>query len=174
MGVKIFRDDNWKRITSGDISSRDIMHLDREKDRELIGYLITHAPDPRRRSMMQYASEKYGVDGFPEPRINIDDPEDDFFWEYAVLREQVIREEDHDVLKMAALHDSDHSVAAFAFCRLTGYSFTPDECDAYSYRTYGCGILPGVTTEDIQEFCRMMIVERGPFRDVAGIYLNDQ
>ena len=149
MGVKIFRDDNWKRIRSGDISRMDIMHLDGEKDRELIGYLIAHAPEPRRRSMMQYASEKYGVDAFPEPRINIDDPEDDLFWEYAVLREQVVREEDRDILE-AALHDPDHSVAAFAFCRLTGYSFTPDECDAYSYRTFSCDILPG-TTADYRE-----------------------
>lgn len=84
------------------------------------------------------------MDGFPEPQINTDDPDDDLFWEYAVLREQVIREEDRDVLE-AALHDHDHSVAAFALCRLTGYSFTPDECDAYSYRTFSCDILPGMT-----------------------------
>ena len=45
MGVKVFRDDNWKRIIGGDISRRDIMDLDGEKDRELIGYLIAHAPE---------------------------------------------------------------------------------------------------------------------------------
>jgi hypothetical protein len=94
--------------------------------------------------MMQYAAEKYGMDAFPEPRTNTDDPEDAFFWEYAVLREQVVREEDRDVLE-AALHDPDRRVAAFAFCRLTGYSFPPDECDAYSYRTFSCDILPGMT-----------------------------
>lgn len=144
MGVKVFRDDNWKRITGGDISRRDIMHLDGEKDRELIGYLIAHAPEPQRGSMMQYAAKEYGMDGFPEPRINTDDPEDTFYWEYAVLREQVVREEDREVLK-AALHDPDHSVAAFALCRLTGHSFSPGECDAYSYRTFSCDILPGMT-----------------------------
>ena len=36
MGIKIFRDDNWHRITNGIISRKDIMHLDGEKDRELI------------------------------------------------------------------------------------------------------------------------------------------
>lgn len=144
MGIKLFRNDNWDRIRNGDISRRDIMDLDGDKDRELIGYLIAHAPEPRRRSMMQYAADKYGMDGFPKPRINTDDPEDTFFWEYAVLREQVVREEDREVLE-AALHDPDRSVAAFAFCRLTGYSFPPDECDAYSYRTFSCDILPGMT-----------------------------
>ena len=132
MGIKLFRNDNWDRIRNGD------------KDRELIGYMIAHAPEPRRRSMMQYAVGKYGMDGFPKPRINTDDSEDTFFWEYAVLREQVVREEDREVLE-AALHDPDRSVAAFAFCRLTGYSFPPDECDAYSYRTFSCDILPGMT-----------------------------
>lgn len=147
MGVKIFRDDNWKRITGGDISRKDIIHLDGEKDRELIGYLIAHAPEPRRGSMIQYAAEEYGMDAYPEPRVNADDPEDDFFWEYVVLREQVVREEDREVLK-AALQDSDRSVAAFAFCRLTGHSFPPGECDAYSYRTFSCDILPGMTAAD--------------------------
>jgi hypothetical protein len=144
MGIKLFRNDNWDRIRNGDISRRDIMDLDGDKDRELIGYLIAHAPEPRRRSMMQYAADKYGMDGFPKPRINTDDPEDTFFWEYAVLREQVVREEDREVLE-AALHDPNQSVAAFAFCRLTGYSFPPDECDAYSYRIFSCDILPGMT-----------------------------
>ena len=46
MGVRIFRDDNWHRITNGVISRKDIMRLDREKDRELIGYLAAHAPEP--------------------------------------------------------------------------------------------------------------------------------
>ena len=96
MGVKIFRDDNWHRITNGVISRKDIMHLDGEKDRELIGYLIAHAPKPCRDSMMEYAAEKYSMDGEAEPRINIDDPEDTFFWEYAVLREQVMREENRE------------------------------------------------------------------------------
>lgn len=89
MGIKIFRDDNWHRITNGVISRKDIMNLDGEKDRELIGYLIAHAPESCLGSMMKYATEKYGVERPPEPRLNIDDPDDTFFWEYAVLREQI-------------------------------------------------------------------------------------
>ena len=36
MGIKLFRNDNWDRIRNGDISRRDIMNLDGDKDRELI------------------------------------------------------------------------------------------------------------------------------------------
>ena len=89
MGIKIFRDDNWNRIKGGIISRKDIMHLDAEKDRELIGYLIAHSPESSRGSMMEYAAEKYGVDELPEAPVNVDDPSDVFFREYAVLREQV-------------------------------------------------------------------------------------
>ena len=167
MGVKIFRDDNWNRIKSGVISRRDIMHLDGENDKVLIRYLIAHAPEPYRRSMMKYAAEKYGMDEIPEPMVNADNPEDMFFWEYAVLREQVVWEEDRDALKEAALHNSDYGVAAFAFCRLTGYSFPTSECDAHSYRTFDCGIIPGTTAEDVREFCQTMIEERGRFANVA-------
>ena len=76
MGVKIFRNDNWSRIKSGVIYRRDVMGLDPDGDRELIGYLIAHAPEPSRLSMIKYASEKYGMDEMPEPRVNTDDPED--------------------------------------------------------------------------------------------------
>lgn len=174
MGVKIFRDDNWNRITSGVISRKDIMRLDGEKDRALIGYLIAHAPEPCRSSMMKYAMDKYGIDELPEPRINIDDPDDTFFWEYVVLREQVMQEDDRDALKAAALHSSNHGVAAFAFCRLTGYRFLPSECDAYSYRTFSCGRIFGMSEERIREFCQMMIEEGGSFKDEAHEILRGQ
>ena len=42
MGVNVFKDDNWHRIKNGVISRRDIMHLDGEKDKGLIAYLILH------------------------------------------------------------------------------------------------------------------------------------
>ncbi len=167
MGVKIFRDDNWNRISSGIISRRDIMHLDGEKDRELIGYLICHAPALCGLSMLKYACEKYGIDEMPEPLKNIDDPEDPYYAEYFVLQEQVVREEDADVLKETALHGSNYDMAAFAFCRLTGYSFPASDCDAYSYRTFSCDILPGMTTEDIRDFCRRLIMEGGPLKNAA-------
>lgn len=167
MGVKIFRGDNWHRITNGVISRRDIMQLDKEKDSELIRYLIAHAPEPGRSSMMKYAAEKYGIDELPEPQKNIDDLNDPYYEEYLVLQEQVVREDDVEELKEAALHSSNYDMAAFAFCRITGYSFPASDCDAYSYRTFSCGILPGMTTEDIREFCRMMIVEGSPLKDAA-------
>ena len=174
MGVKVFRDDNWNRIANGVIFRKDIMHLDGEKDRELIGYLIAHAPEPCRSSMIKYASEKYGMDELPQPHQNTDDPDDPYYEEYFVLQEQVIREDDADVLKEAALHGLHYDLAAFAFCRLTGYGFPPDGCDAYSYRTFDCGILPGITEEDIGDFCRMMIAERGRFANVAEECLRHQ
>ncbi len=167
MGVRVFRNDNWNRITNGVISRKDIMRLDAEKDRELIRYLLVHAPEPCRQSMMKYAAEQYGIEELIQPRQNSDDPNDADYERYLVLREQVVREDDYDVLKEAALHSPDHDMAAFAFCRLTGYRFPPDDCDAYSYRTFSCDILPGLTAESIREFCLIMIEERGMLADVA-------
>ena len=174
MGVKIFRDDNWSRIKSGVIFRKDVMGLDPDGDRELIGYLIAHSTEASRLSMIKYASEKYGMDEMPEPRVNTDDPEDASFWEYAVLLEQVGREDDSEALKAAALHSSDRALAAFAFCRLTGCSLPPDECDAYSYRTFSCGILRGATAESVAGICRSMIEEGGPLQDVAEECLRRQ
>ncbi len=174
MGVKIFRNDNWHRITHGVISREDIMCLDGEKDRELIGYLIRHAPSECGRSMLEYAGDNYGTDGMPEPLKNIDAPDDPYYEGYFVLQEQVVREDDCDVLKEAALHNSNYDMAAFAFCRLTGYSFPPSDCDAYSYRTFSCETLPGMTAESIREFCRAVIVKGGPFKDAAEECLRDQ
>ena len=150
MGIKIFRDDNWHRITNGIISRKDIMHLDGEKDRELIRFLTAHAPEPCRSSMMKYAAEKYGLDEMPAPRQNIDDLNDPYYEEYLVLQEQVGLEDDCDVLKEAALHSGD----------------------AHSYRTYSCETLPGMTTENIREFCQMVIEEGVPLKDAAEEWLG--
>lgn len=117
--------------------------------------------------MMRYALEKYGMDEAPEPHKNIDDPNDPYYEEYFVLQEQVVREDDADALKEVALHGSSYDMVAFAFCRLTGYRFPPSECDAYSYRTFGCDTLPGITAEDIREFCRAMIAGQGPLKEAA-------
>lgn len=174
MGVRIFRDDNWHRITNGVISRKDIMRLDREKDRELIGYLAAHAPEPCRSSMLRYAAEKYGMDEVPEPHKNTDDPNDPYYAEYFVLQEQAAMEDDYDVLKEAALHSSNYDMAAFAFCRLTGYRFPPGECDAYSYRTFSCETLSGMTADDIRDFCREVIEEGGSFTAAAKECLRHQ
>ena len=174
MGVRIFRDGNWERIRSGIISRRDMMGLHPEHDRELIGYLIRHAPEASRISMMKYAAEKYGMAELPQPVVNIDDPEDTFYWEYAVLREQAEREDDRDALIAAALSDADRGIAAFAFCRLTGCSFQAGENDAYSYRTFSCKMLPDATAKSITAFCRMMIEKGGPLKDEAEECLRDR
>ncbi|MBR2806377.1 MAG: hypothetical protein IKE18_06310 [Oscillospiraceae bacterium] len=172
MGVKVFRGDNWARIQSGAISLRDIMCLDKEEDIELIGYLLRHASREYRASVFEYAAEKYGICEIPKAEMNTDDPDDPYYEEYIVLREQVVREEDFDVLKKTAVHGSDYCMAAFAFCRLTGYSFPSSECDAYSYRTFGCGILSGMTGESISGICLEVIGERGLLADAAEKYLR--
>ena len=174
MSVKIFRDNNWNRITNGVISRRDIMHLNGIKDRELIGFLIRHASSECGRSVEKYVKEKYGIDEMPELPVNIDDPDDPYYEAYFVLREQAGREDDIDVLKEAVLHSSDYDMAAFAFCRLTGYSFPADNCDAYSYRTFSCDVMPGMTAERIREFCEMLIRKGDRFKDVAEEYLRSQ
>ena len=174
MGVKIFRDDNWNRIKSGVISRRDLMGLDPDRDNALIRYLISNAAKPSRDSMLRYTAEKYGIDEQSEPQKNIDDPNDPNYEEYFVLQEQVVREDDADVLKEAALHGLNYDMAAFAFCRLTGYCFPVSDCDAYSYRTFDCGLMPGTTAEDIREFCRAVIEEKGRFADAAEECLRDK
>ena len=157
MGVKIFRSDNWNRIKNGNILRRDIMGLHPNRDKELIRYLIAHAPEASRSSMMKYAAEKYGLDEMPEPLENIDDPNDARY--------------EADVLKDAALYNSDYDMAAFAFCRLTGYSFPSSECDAYSYRTFSCDIMSGMTEESIREFCLEVLEKGDRFKEAATKYL---
>ena len=76
-------------------------------------------------------------------------------------------EDDPTVLKEAAMDSSDRDAAAFAFCRLTGYSRAPDACDAYSYRTYACGLMKEMDREGILGFCREMIRREGPFAKEA-------
>lgn len=174
MGIKIFRDDNWNRIRCGDISRRDIMGLDPDLDRELIGYLLLHAQKELAASMRNYASEKYGMHELPKPLVNTDDPADTDYWEYMVLQEQIMRERDPETLINAALHSSDYNMAAFAFCRLTGTRFPASENDAYSYRTYSCDMMPGVTEERIRELCLRIIEKEGYLKDAAEECLRNQ
>jgi hypothetical protein len=174
MGIKIFRDDNWSRIRCGDISRRDIMGLDPDLDRELIGYLLFHAQKELAASLRNYAKEKYGMHELPEPLVNIDDPADTYYWEYMVLKEQITRESDQETLAAAALHSSAYNVAAFAFCRLTGTCFPANENDAYSYRTYSCDRMPGVTEERIRKLCHRIIEKEGYLKDAAEECLLNQ
>ena len=63
---------------------------------------------------------------------------DDQYEEYYVLREQVAREPDAEILKEAA-YEAPTLMARFAFCRLTKYSYPASWKYAYSYCTYECG-----------------------------------
>ena len=163
MGVKIFRDDNWDRIEMGIVTRRDILGLDPVEDRHLLDYLILHS----REVLKDMAMRKYHIEEMPEPRVNVDDPPDEIYRTYFVLREQVEREDDIEVLKAAAFRTYRTSLSTFAFCRLTGYSWPPSECDAYSYRTYECDKCPDMTKEDIESFCVEMIRNNGQYRHEA-------
>ena len=163
MGVKIFREDNWDRLEAGMITLWDIRGLDREKDYQLIEYLILHG----RARLKEKIMRQYGITEMPEERVNVDDPSDEIYRTYGVLLEQVEREDDVQALKTAAYRKPRDSRSMFAFCYLTGYSWLPSECDAYSYRTYDCGRCSGMTDEDVLDFCDEMIKRGGPFADEA-------
>ena len=167
MGIKIYRDNNWYKAECGCISRSDIMGLDRNEDWRLIDFLILHAREPLTKMLMR----KYRIEEMPEETINVDDPEDEIYRTYFVLREQAAREEDYSVLKKAAFGSRRESMSRFAFCRLTGFSWPPSECDAYSYRTYWCGLKSDVLREDIEDLCHKMIEEDGPFADEAREWL---
>ena len=166
MGIKVFRDNHWERIKNGLIGNKDILGLDTDKDELLIHYIILHAPEKvASRCMKKYGIEK--VKSF----INIDDSNDSLYPEYCVLEEQVFYEDSIEVLKEKAF-GKDRMPGAFAFCRLTGYSFVPDACDAYSYRTYACGCIEKMDKEAIKAFCQEMIEKNGPFQKEANNILK--
>lgn len=169
MGVKIYRDNNWYRIKCGEISRRDTLGLDSEKDRYLINYLILNSSDAIRNQIMRRKS----IEELPEETVNIDDPDDETYRTYFVLREQVQREPDLDVLRNAAFSGFRDDLSRFAFCRLTGFSWPSSECDAYSYRTYFCGLKSDVMREDIEEICFDMIEADGPFAEEAKGWLTE-
>lgn len=163
MGAKIFRDDSWSRIRAGIVSGPDILHLDPEKDRHLVSWILLHMEEEKR----ERAMKKCHIPKLFPKQVNTDDPEDTLYPLYFILLEQVMREEDKNVLKEAAFRNGRDSIGRFAFCRLTGYSYPPDLCDACSYRTYECGQADGMTGEEVEAFCREMIEKKGPFAGEA-------
>ena len=142
--------------------------LDSIEDIYYIEYIILHVLKNRRNPLMK----KLGISELPERMVNCDDPSDELYEEYLVLREQVAREPDAEVLKEAA-DEAPTQMARFAFCYLTKYSYSSPRNDAYSYRTYECGWKDGMTTEDVIEFCREMIKVEGPFVREAREILAD-
>ena len=142
--------------------------LDSIEDIYYIEYIILHVLKNRRNPLMK----KLGISELPERMVNCDDPSDELYEEYLVLREQVAREPDAEFLKEAA-YEAPTQMARFAFCYLTKYSYSSPRNDAYSYRTYECGWKDGMTTEDVIEFCREMIKVEGPFVREAREILAD-
>ena len=125
MGIKIYRRENWDRWESGPYTLMDFL-LDPEKDRWLLQHMLSHCSDtPRSR-----IPKRFNLDQVPGPPVNVDDPGDEMYAPYIMLREQVMREDDWWALKAAALEAPNAMMRRFAFCRLTGYSWPGDECDA--------------------------------------------
>ena len=149
-------------------SEQEIRDLDPIEDRHYLEYIVQYARGARRRRIM----DKLGISELPEKKVNYEDPSDPDYEEYFLLREQVAREPDAEVLKEAA-YEAPTQMACFAFCYLTKYSYPSPWCDAYSYRTYECGWKEGMTTEDVEEFCREMIAVQGPFVREAEEILAD-
>lgn len=167
MGIGIFKRENWQRWRTGPYGLSDFK-LDPDRDRWLILYMLNHC-DHRR---LDYAKRRFRVDEVAPMPVNIDDEGDEDYAPYIVLNEQVMREEDYWTLKAAIFESPDNLMRRFAFCRLTGYSWPPSDCDAYSYRTYECGLKRGVLREDIEDLCRELIRNNGPFAPEARMWLK--
>ena len=164
----IFHPDNWNDWDTPFPNVQEIRKLDPAEDKNYLEYLIQHAYGSRQKTLMK----KLGLSELPERRVNPEIPEDDQYEEYFVLREQVAREPDAEILKEAA-YEAPTQMARFAFCYLTKYSYPSPWEYAFSYRTYKCGWKEGMTTEDVIDFCREMIAVEGPFAEEAKECLAD-
>ncbi len=166
MGIDIFKRENWSRWEAGPYESADL-RLDAEKDRELLRHILRHCTELQRRRLMI----RHHIKEISAPPVNLDDESDADYAPYAVLREQVMREDDYWTLK-AALEAPNAMMRRFAFCRLTGYRWPAAACDAYSYKTYDCGLKREVSREDIEDLCRELIDERSRFARRAAEWLE--
>ena len=164
----IFHPDNWNDWDTPFPNVQEIKKLDPAEDKNYLEYLIQHAYGSRQKTLLK----KLGLSELPERRVNPEIPEDDQYEEYFVLREQVAREPDAEILKEAA-YEAPTQMARFAFCYLTKYSYPSPWEYAFSYRTYKCGWKEGMTTEDVIDFCREMIAVEGPFAEEAKECLAD-
>lgn len=165
--MQIFRRENWDRWEYGPYHKADF-RLDPEKDCWLLQYLLSHCARTQRKREMA----RLGLDALPAPPVNIDDPDDKDYAPYIMLREQVMREDDYWALRAAILDAPNGMMRRFAFCRLTGYSWPFVACDAYSYRTWDCGLKSGVTREDIKDLCRELVDAKTPFARQAEEWLE--
>ena len=140
----IFHPDKWNDWDDPLPDVQEIRKLDPVEDKYYLEYIVQHAYGSRQNMLMK----KLGFSEIPERRVNPREPEDDQYEEYYVLREQVAREPDAEILKEAA-YEAPTQMARFAFCYLTKYSYPAPWEYAFSYRTYKCGWKEGMTTEDV-------------------------
>lgn len=167
MGIEIYRRENWDRWEYGPYHKTDF-RLDMEKDFWLLRHLLSRCARTQREKEMA----RLGLKALPAPPVNIDDPEDADYAPYIMLREQVMREDDYRALKAAMLDAPNAMMRRFAFCRLTGYCWPFVACDAYSYRTWDCGLKTGIAREDIEDLCRELVEGKGAFARQAAEWLE--
>ena len=166
MGIKIFSSGEWERLQEGCLYKTDFTGLDHTLDRLLIRYMAPRCHEP----WMPLALRRFRdvlEEGGPG-----DDPSDEEYRAYYVLREQVMRENDREELKKAAFRNGRQDIGWFAFCRLTGYRLPSYEDDTDDYGLFDCGLKSDMLREDIDAFCREMIKEEGPFEPEARKWLE--
>lgn len=167
MAVALFREHHWEQLYSRAFSASDALGLDAWLDAELLGYIARHAQGAAARAALRVLRLREA----PAQPINTDDPGDDAYEIYWVLREQVEREGDAEALQAAALQ-GPHAVRRFAFCRLTGYQYDAPANDAYSYATYACKQLPGIAPSRLRGFCEALISGASSLREEAAACLS--
>ena len=167
--MRPFLEENWVIWEEKDFYTASVLRpsLDKEKDKLQLTYLAVYGKN----NVQRYAMRKLGVKEIPALPVNPEDPQDDQYAPYLVLREQVMRASDYWVLKNAAFH-APKPMSRFAFCRLTGCSWEPADHYAYRYRTYSCGLKRDVSREDIEDLCHEMIEKKGPFQHHAAGWLK--
>ena len=90
----ILHPDNWNDWDTPFPNAQGIKKLDPGEDKDYREYIVQHAYGSRQKMLMK----KFGFSELPERRVNPDIPEDDQYEEYYVLKEQVAREPDAEIL----------------------------------------------------------------------------
>lgn len=112
-----------------------------EEDRLLLTWLANHAREPGKKEALRIL----GVTETPPC------PDRELTGWYWVLKEQIEREDDPEIIRTAALNAPTH-LAHFARNRITGSRDPSPEQDEWSFMTYECEQLPGITPEYAAEF----------------------
>ena len=138
----------WNPYTWGKMRPAWVEEMDPEEDRMLLTWLANHALEPGKTAALR----KLGCTEAPScpwRRVPSGEREE----EYRVLKEQVEREDDRKMIEQAAL-DAPVPLSFLARCRITGRCEMSPEDDEWSFMTYECEQLPGITPEYAAEFER--------------------